>query len=113
MADLGGRLQSRRISLFEIAGVIITLILLGKSLEAVSKGRTSEAIKKLMGLAPKTTLILQNGIEKEIPIKEVEIGNIIIVKPGAKIPVDGSVIESHALSHYWQARRGSLQVAAI
>lgn len=77
---------------FETAGVIITLILLGKSLEAVSKGRTSEAIKKLMGMAPKTAIILQNGIEKEIPIDEVEIGDIIIVKPGAKIPVDGSVI---------------------
>jgi Cu+-exporting ATPase len=80
---------------FETAGVIITLILLGKSLEAVSKGRTSEAIKKLMGLAPKTALVLQNGAEKEIPIDEVEIDDIIIVKPGAKIPVDGSVIGGH------------------
>ncbi|MDR1131184.1 MAG: heavy metal translocating P-type ATPase [Oscillospiraceae bacterium] len=80
---------------FETAGVIITLILLGKSLEAVSKGRTSEAIKKLMGLAPKTALIIQDGVEKEIPIEEVEIGDIIIVKPGAKIPVDGTVVEGH------------------
>jgi Cu+-exporting ATPase len=80
---------------FETAGVIITLILLGKSLEAVSKGKTSEAIKKLMGLAPKTALIIQDGVEKEIPIEEVEIGDIIIVKPGEKIPVDGSVIEGH------------------
>lgn len=80
---------------FETAGVIITLILLGKSLEAVSKGKTSEAIKKLMGLAPKTALIIQNGLEKEIPIDEVEIGDIIIVKPGAKIPVDGTVIDGH------------------
>ena len=80
---------------FETAGVIITLILLGKSLEAVSKGRTGEAIKKLMGLAPKTALILENGIEKEIPIDQVEIGDIIIVKPGGKIPVDGKVIEGY------------------
>lgn len=80
---------------YESAGVIITLILLGKSLEAVSKGRTSEAIKKLMGLAPKTALIIEDGVEKEIPIEEVEIGDIIIVKPGAKIPVDGSVTEGH------------------
>ncbi len=80
---------------FETAGVIIALILLGKSLEAVSKGRTSEAIKKLMGLAPKTALIIQDGVEKEIPIEEVEIGDIIIVKPGAKIPVDGTVVEGH------------------
>ncbi len=80
---------------FESAGVIITLILLGKSLEAVSKGRTSEAIKKLMGLAPKIALILQDGVEKEIPIEEVDIGDIIIVKPGAKIPVDGIVTEGN------------------
>lgn len=80
---------------FETAGVIITLILLGKTLEAVSKGRTSEAIKKLMGLAPKTAIIMQDGMEKEIPIDEVEIGDILVVKPGAKIPVDGTVLEGH------------------
>jgi len=80
---------------FETAGVIITLILLGKSLEAVSKGKTSEAIKKLMGLAPKTAIIIQDGAEKEIPIEEVEIGDVIVVKPGVKIPVDGTVLEGH------------------
>ncbi|MDR2860317.1 MAG: heavy metal translocating P-type ATPase [Elusimicrobiota bacterium] len=78
---------------FETSGVIITLILLGKSLEALSKGRTSEAIKKLMGLAPKNALIIRNDIEKEIPIEEVIVGDIIIVKPGTKIPVDGKVID--------------------
>ncbi|MDR0402134.1 MAG: heavy metal translocating P-type ATPase [Treponema sp.] len=78
---------------FETAGVIITLILLGKTLEAVSRGRTSEAIKKLMGLAPKTAVVVRNGEEKEIPIDEVVPGDIIIVKPGAKIPVDGIVTE--------------------
>jgi Cu+-exporting ATPase len=77
---------------FETAGVIITLILLGKSLEAVSKGRTGEAIKKLMGLAPKTAFIIQDGQEKEIPIEEVEIGDVLAVKPGGKIPVDGTII---------------------
>ena len=81
---------------FETAAVIITLILLGKSLEAVSKGRTSEAIKKLMGLAPKTAIIIENGEEKEIPIKEVMPGDIIVVKPGAKIPVDGLVTEGQS-----------------
>lgn len=80
---------------FESAGVIITLILLGKSLEAVSKGKTSEAIKKLMGLAPKTAIVIQDGKEIEIPIDEVEIGDVILVKPGEKIPVDGVVIEGH------------------
>ena len=78
---------------FETAGVIITLILLGKSLEAVSKGKTSEAIKKLMGLAPKTATVIQNGKEVELPIEEVEVDDIILVKPGEKIPVDGIVQE--------------------
>lgn len=78
---------------FETAGVIITLILLGKSLEAVSKGRTSEAIKKLMGLAPKTAVMIKDDKEFEVPIEEVEIGYIILVKPGEKIPVDGIILE--------------------
>jgi Cu+-exporting ATPase len=80
---------------FETAGVIITLIMLGKTLEAVSKGRTSEAIKKLMGLAPKTAIVLQDGQEIEMPIDEVEPGNVILVKPGEKIPVDGVVLEGN------------------
>ncbi|MDR2759842.1 MAG: heavy metal translocating P-type ATPase [Spirochaetaceae bacterium] len=80
---------------FETAGVIIALILLGKTLEAVSKGRTSEAIKKLMGLAPKTAIIIENGEEKELPIDEVLPGDIVVVKPGAKIPVDGIVTEGN------------------
>lgn len=77
---------------FETAGVIITLILLGKSLEAVSKGKTSEAIKKLMGLTPKTAVVIQQNSEVVIPIEEVEVQDIILVKPGEKIPVDGMVI---------------------
>ena len=80
---------------FETAGVIITLILLGKYLEAVSKGKTSEAIKKLMGLAPKTALVIQDGKEIVISVDEVEVGDVIIVKPGEKIPVDGEVVEGH------------------
>ncbi|MBB2183967.1 copper-translocating P-type ATPase [Lachnospiraceae bacterium MD1] len=80
---------------YETAGVIIALILLGKSLEAVSKGKTSEAIKKLMGLAPKTAIVIEDGKEMEVPIDEVEIGDIILVKPGDKIPVDGVVLEGN------------------
>jgi Cu+-exporting ATPase len=91
----GGNFAAVESLYFETAGVIITLILLGKSLEAVSKGRTNEAIKKLMGLAPKTAIILQDGVETEIPIEAVEVGDIIIVKPGAKIPVDGAVTDGH------------------
>ncbi|KAF2955279.1 heavy metal translocating P-type ATPase [Marinitoga sp. 38H-ov] len=80
---------------FETAGVIVTLILLGKYLESVTKGRTSEAIKKLMGLQPKTALVFQDGKEVEIPVDEVEVGDILIVKPGEKIPVDGIIIEGY------------------
>ncbi|MCL2545275.1 MAG: heavy metal translocating P-type ATPase [Clostridia bacterium] len=80
---------------FETAAVIITLILIGKTLESVAKGRTGEAIKKLMGLAPKTAIILHGGEEMEIPIGEVEIGDIVVVRPGAKIPVDGTVTGGH------------------
>ncbi|KRQ86323.1 Copper-exporting P-type ATPase A [Caloramator mitchellensis] len=78
---------------FESAATIITLILLGKYLEAKTKGRTSEAIKKLVGLQPKTATIIQDDKEMTIPIEEVEAGDIIIVKPGEKIPVDGEIIE--------------------
>lgn len=80
---------------FETAGIIITLILLGKTLETVAKGKTSAAIKKLMGLAPKTALLIHNGVETEIPIDEVEVGDVLVVKPGAKIPVDGTVLSGN------------------
>lgn len=78
---------------YETAGVIITLILLGKSLESVSKSKTSEAIKKLMGLTPKTAVVVFDGKETELPIEEVEPNDIILVRPGEKIPVDGIVVE--------------------
>jgi len=92
---IGGNEEAVHGLYYETAGVIIALILLGKSLEAVSKGKTSEAIKKLMGLAPKTALILEGDREIEVPIDEVELDNIVIVKPGDKIPVDGVVIEGN------------------
>ena len=78
---------------FETAAVIIALILFGKFLEALSKGKTSEAIKKLMGLAPKTAIVEVDGVEEVVPISEVQVGDVVIVKPGEKIPVDGEVIE--------------------
>ena len=80
---------------FETAAVIITLILLGKYLETVSKGKTSEAIKQLMGLQPKTAIVIQDGKEITLPIEEVEVGDIIVVRPGERIPVDGVVIEGY------------------
>ena len=76
---------------FESAGVIIALILLGKSLEIASKGRTGEAVRRLMGLAPKTAVVVADGVEREIPIDEVEIDDMVVVRPGGKIPVDGVI----------------------
>lgn len=80
---------------YESAGIIIALVMLGKYLETKSRGRTSEAIKKLMGLQPKTALVAADGDEIEIPIEEVEPGDILIVKPGERIPVDGDVVEGY------------------
>jgi len=80
---------------FETASMIITLILLGKYLETVSKGRTSQAIKKLIGLQPKTAIVLEGHSEIIVPIEEVEPGDVILVKPGSKIPVDGIVIDGN------------------
>lgn len=80
---------------YESAGIIIALILLGKYFESRSKGKTSEAIKKLMGLQPKTAILIINGTEVETPIDEVMVGDTILVKPGEKIPVDGTVIEGN------------------
>ncbi|MDT0163571.1 heavy metal translocating P-type ATPase [Bacillus sp. AG4(2022)] len=78
---------------FETSAVLITLILLGKLFEAKAKGRSSEAIKKLMGLQAKTAVVLRNGTEEVVPLEEVTIGETILVKPGEKIPVDGDVLE--------------------
>ncbi len=81
---------------FEAATVIITLILLGKYLEASAKGKTSEAIKKLMGLQAKTARVIRNGEETDIPMEEVEVGDVIVVRPGEKIPVDGKILEGNS-----------------
>lgn len=78
---------------FESAAVILTLITFGKYLEAVSKGKTSQAIKALMGLAPKTATVERKGVELEVPIEEVMVGDLVLVKPGEKLPVDGEVVE--------------------
>ena len=81
---------------FESAGMILTLITLGKMLESYSKGKTTNAIKGLMNLAPKKATILVDNAEKVVPIEEVKIGDIFIVKPGENIPVDGVVIEGES-----------------
>ncbi len=81
---------------FESAAFILIFISLGKYLEAVTKGKTSEAIKKLMGLQPKIAIIIKDGRELEIPIDEVKMGDIVLVKPGEKIPVDGIVVDGYS-----------------
>ena len=78
---------------FESAGMILTLITLGKYLETRSKGKTSEAISRLMDLAPQTATVLRDGAEVEIPVEDVAVGDLILVRPGASIPVDGEVTE--------------------
>lgn len=78
---------------YETSAILITLIILGKLLEVLAKGRTSEAIKKLMGLQAKTALVIRNDQEMSIPVEEVVIGDIVLVKPGEKIPVDGEVVD--------------------
>lgn len=80
---------------YESAAVILTLITLGKYFEAVSKGKSSEAIKKLMGLAPKTARVLRGGEEQEISIDEVQVDDLIVVRPGEKIPVDGVIVSGN------------------
>ncbi|MBF7082934.1 copper-translocating P-type ATPase [Desulfallas sp. Bu1-1] len=81
---------------FESSAIVITLILLGKLLEAVAKGKTSEAIKKLMGLQAKTARVLRNGTEEDIPVEEVEVGDLVLVRPGERIPVDGIIVEGNS-----------------
>ena len=81
---------------FESAATILTLITLGKMLEARSKGRTTDALKSLMKLAPKTAVIVQNGEEVTVPIEQVKIGDIYVVRPGENIPVDGIILEGNS-----------------
>jgi len=81
---------------FETSALILTFILLGKWLEAVAKGRTSEAIKKLVGLQPKTAHVVRGGKELEVRIEDVRVGDVIVIRPGEKIPVDGIVVEGES-----------------
>lgn len=76
---------------YETGSIIITLIILGKLLESIAKGRTSEAIKKLMGLQAKTARVIRNGEEVDIPVEDVQVGDLVLVRPGEKVPVDGSI----------------------
>ncbi len=81
---------------FESAGMILTLITLGKFLETRSKGKTGEAISRLMDLAPKTAHVVREGVETEIPVEEVQVGDRVVVRPGQSIPVDGVIVEGQS-----------------
>ncbi|HCF71779.1 MAG TPA: heavy metal translocating P-type ATPase [Syntrophomonas sp.] len=95
--DIPGMVETYTMDMyFESAAMILTLITLGKYLETRSKGKTSEAISRLIDLAPKTATVWRNGAEIEIPVEEVTVGEILIVRPGQSIPVDGMVIEGNA-----------------
>jgi Cu+-exporting ATPase len=81
---------------FETSAVIITLIKLGKLLEARAKGQTGEAIRKLMGLRPKTARVVRDGAEVDVPVEQVRVGDLVVVRPGEQMPVDGIVFEGHS-----------------
>lgn len=81
---------------YETSAILITLILLGKLFEANAKGRSSEAIKKMMGLQAKTAVVVRDGAEVKIPVEEVQKGEVIFIKPGEKVPVDGEIIEGRS-----------------
>ncbi|NGQ96786.1 copper-translocating P-type ATPase [Brevibacillus sp. SYP-B805] len=93
LRTLDGGMQHQVELYFETSAILITLILLGKLFEALAKGRTSEAIKTLMGLQAKTALVIRDGQEISIPVEQVVVGDLFVVKPGEKVPVDGEVIE--------------------
>jgi len=78
---------------YEVAGMLIAFILLGRLLEAIAKGRTSQSIRKLLELQPKTATVIRDSMEQELPVEEVFLGDIVIVKPGGQVPVDGVVLE--------------------
>ena len=88
--------ENAREPYFDVVSVVIGLVVLGQALELRAKGRTSEAIKKLMGLQAKTARVIREGKELDIPIEEVLVGDVIIVRPGEKIPVDGELVEGHS-----------------
>ena len=85
-----------RMAFFESAAMLLSFILLGRTLEAIAKGRTSKAIRSLMDLQPQTAILLRNNEEVEVPTDEVEVGDLLLVKPGAQIPVDGTVVRGQS-----------------
>jgi Cu+-exporting ATPase len=81
---------------YEATAVVITLVMLGQALEARAKGKTSQALRRLMGLRPQTAMVLRNGEEVEVPAQDVQVGDLLVVRPGERIPVDGEVVEGRS-----------------
>lgn len=98
---------------FEVAVVIITMILLGQFMENRARGKTSEAIRQLMGLQPKTARVVRQGREQDIPIQEVQVGDTVVVRPGEKIPVDGVVLSGQSTVDEAMVTGESLPVAKV
>ena len=96
---------------YEAVGVIITLILLGRLLETKAKAGTGEAIRQLIGLSPRTAQVLRNGIEREVPIDDVVVGDVVMIRPGEKLPVDGEVISGSSAIDESMVTGESLPVA--
>src|SRR5207244_5970700 len=81
---------------YETSVVIITLIILGRLLEARARGQTSAAIRALMGLRPKMARVLRNGVAEDVPVETVKTGELVLVRPGEQVPVDGRIVEGHS-----------------
>jgi len=96
LASIFSRSAQAHGTYFETSAVLITLVITGKLLEAVAKGRTSAAIKTLVGLQPRSARIVRDGKEADIPVEQVEPGDIVVVRPGEKIPVDGVLVDGHS-----------------
>lgn len=88
--------ENLRVVYYEAAGVILTLIILGRLLEAIAKGGTGEAIRKLIGMQAKTARVVRDNQEEDIPIEQVRLGDVVVVRPGEKVPVDGEIVEGRS-----------------
>ena len=96
--DMDGVMSYMHEFYFESAAMILTLITVGKMLEARSKGKTTDALKSLMSLAPKTATIMRDGVEQEVPVAQVKKGDVFVVRPGENIPVDWFTVAAETSS---------------
>jgi len=88
--------EGTAVPFYDVTAVVTALVVFGQALEVRAKGQTSQAIRKLIGLQAKTARVMRGGVEAEIPVEEVEVGDLVLVRPGEKIPVDGEIVEGHS-----------------